>query len=258
MRKLVASLIVRNEFDRYLELAVGHLQTFCSEIRVLDDGSDDGSYEWLADQERVFVKRNEGPAFFEHEGRARQALLEWTIEGQPEYVLSIDADEFVGDPGQVQQMVGRGLPGGSLLMEEVWGASETEIRVRTDGLWKPHHAPILWRAPRALRGGLWEIKDSKLACGREPLEVRRMRVRPTGTSVFHFGWARRAERERRAARYAEHDGGRFHLDRHLQSILWPDEKVTVLSRPWPPGLQALSAKIAERAGRPMPSLSSAP
>jgi hypothetical protein len=34
----------------------------------------------------------------------------------------------------------------------------------------------------------------------------------------------------------EHDQGRFHASAHLESIMWPDEKVTVRQRGWPTGL----------------------
>ena len=56
----------------------------------------------------------------------------------------------------------------------------------------------------------WKIPDVQLACGREPLQVRRTRAVASGASVFHFGWACEADRVERAQRYFEHDGGKFH------------------------------------------------
>lgn len=247
--KLVASLIVKNELDRYLELCVRHLQTYCDEIRVLDDYSDDGSYEWLQEQEKVFVKVNESEHFYEHEGRARNSLLQWTLAAEPDFVLSIDADEFVGDPAMVRHAVNRGRHIASLAMEEVWVADGESLSIRVDGHWGPHQCPILWFAPRNLRGGQWEIQDKKLNSGREPIQVRYQRSRPTGTSVFHFGWARRAERPGRAERYELHDKGRFHLNAHLKSILWPDTKVVLRSRAWPPGMHDIRDELVARAAR---------
>jgi glycosyltransferase involved in cell wall biosynthesis len=248
--RLVASMIVRNELDRYLQLSIDHLLTFCDEVRILDDHSTDGTFEWLGSYNKpAIVKLNPGLSFFEHEGVARQALLEWTMLAKPDYVLSIDADEFVGDPDFVQEALTHGWDSYTLMMDEVWSATPEKLRVRVDGLWGRRPCPILWRAPSTL-GGDWVIADRKLACGREPLAVRHTRRKPSGSLILHFGWARRAERDDRAERYAIHDRGAFHSNEHLQSILWPDEKVQLAEEPWPVGLEPLATKIAERAGRP--------
>jgi glycosyltransferase involved in cell wall biosynthesis len=239
---LVASMICRNELRRYLPLVINHLLTFCDEIRVLDDGSNDGTFEYLEGIPRVFILRSKSPHFFEHEGEARQLLLEWTIEAKPTYVLSIDADEFVGSPELVLQAVAQGGPVYTLQMEEVWTLNENHLNVRVDGHWGPRPCPILWRAPQELND-YWAIPPVKLACGREPIQVRRTRARPTRSSVYHFGWTRESERVPRAERYFEHDKGRFHRDAHLQSILWPPEKVVLRAGEWPKGLRELRNEL---------------
>jgi glycosyltransferase involved in cell wall biosynthesis len=249
--KLVASVIAKDEMDRYLPLAIGHLLTFCDEIRVLDDGSTDGTFEWLGGlREPVLVKRNPGPAFYEYESRARQNLLQWTMQARPDFVLSIDADEFVSDPGTIRLLADQGRnPVYTLDMEEVWSCDAQHLHIRIDGMWKSRLCPILWRAPETWTSQ-WDIPDRKLACGREPAIVRRTKFKRSGSSVFHFGWARRAERERRAERYFEHDKGNFHASRHLQSILWDDARVQTRPRPWPAGLSDLAASLADRAQAP--------
>lgn len=243
--RLVASMIVKNELDRYLPLAVGHLLDFVDEIRVLDDGSNDGTYEWLTERESSGIKvlRNPGPSFFEHEGRARQNLLEWTLRGRPDYVLSIDADEFVGDPKVIREAM-MGLPVYTVHLVEAWKVDHGGISVRVDGLWGPRRVPMLFQAPRRT-DRMWRINDRALACGREPIAVIRQAARAPHleTNIFHFGWTRQAEREARAERYFEHDGGKFHASRHLQSILFPDNKVGLRGYPWPAGLRPISEQL---------------
>lgn len=243
--RLVASLITKNEMDRYLPLAVGHLTSYCDEIRVLDDGSTDGTYEWLAEREGMGVRvlRNPGPAFFEHEGRARQNLLDWTLEARPDYVLSIDADEFVGDPELLRESL-TGMPVYTLHLVEAWKINHGGISIRVDGLWGPRRVPIVYQVPR-LASRQWTIADRALACGREPTAVVKQAARAPhiDTEVFHFGWTRVAERQRRAERYFEHDGGKFHQNRHLQSILFPDNKVGLKGYPWPVGLRPLADSL---------------
>lgn len=239
---LIASMITRNEMQRYLPLAVTHLLTFCDEIRVLDDGSEDGTFEYLERTPRVSVMANDGPRFFEYESQARQRLLEWTMRASPDYVLSIDADEFVGSPELLKRSMQMGGQVYTLSMEEVWSVNEDHLNVRVDGHWGPRPCPILWRAPAELNS-FWNIPDRKLACGREPLQVRRTRAKPTRSSVLHFGWTRESERQARAERYFEHDKGKFHRDAHLQSILWPPEKVLLQARPWPDELRPLMSDL---------------
>lgn len=251
--KLVASLIVRNEADRYLEPCLAHLLDFCDEVAVLDDGSMDGSAT-LAQSfgARVHVLRSDTSSFYEHEGRARQALLDWTFYHDPTHVLAIDADEFVTDGQAVRAACDDSVRDvWTLEMEEVWELDGDCICIREDGGWRSHPVPILYRVPGARGLDIWRIDDKPLACGREPLAVRRLaaRSRPTGASVLHFGWANEAEREDRWHRYAVADGGRYHRSTHLDSILWTDERVHLRARGWPPELHGLRGRLTARVSR---------
>jgi glycosyltransferase involved in cell wall biosynthesis len=232
--KLVASAIVRNEADRYLETWLRHLLTFCDEVRLLDDGSEDGTRN-LAESlgTEVQVRRNPAAPFLVHEADARNALLRWTIEGQPDYVLSIDADEFVGEAEKLREYITGGAPVYSLWMREVWKIEDAKLGLRVDGQWGDRRCPVLWKAPPVLRGNRWLIPRRKLACGREPQVVRGQRGVDTGVGIYHFGWTREADRQGRAERYFEHDGGRYHANSHIQSILWPDKRVQLKWVPWP-------------------------
>lgn len=254
---LTASVICKNELGRFLEPCIGHLLDFCDQIVILDDGSSDGTADWLYDQaeqdDRVvvqFLDRSDG--FFEgHEGRKRQALIDFTLNQKPEWVLSIDADEFVANGHRLRQFCEqpqRRLVG-SLVMEEIWEADIGGLRVRQDGGWRPHPIPCLWHAGLdGQRGQRLRILDRALACGREPEQVRRLasRARGTGTSVMHFGWANPSQREGRYQRYVTADGGRFHRNAHLESIMWPAEKVQLGKTPWPAGLVGYRDAILER------------
>ncbi len=237
---LVASLIVKNELGRYLQACIGSLREFCDLVAVLDDGSTDRTGEWLDDNadDRMVVKHidAEDGFFAAHEGRRRQALLDFTMEQTPTHVLAIDADEFVAKGQMIRHFCELPLPLGQLVMQEVWTMDGKHLGIRQDGGWREHPVPILY-AVKDPDPSLWRIQDRALACGREPMAIRGMRrPRPTGTEVLHFGWANEAERATRYQRYVEADGGKFHNRRHLDSIMWPDEKVQISERKWPPGL----------------------
>ncbi len=238
--KLVASMLVKNELGRYLQAAIGSLREFCDVIAVLDDGSTDRTGEWLDDNadERMVVRHTESEGFFAgHEGNRRNALLDFTFEQKPDYVLAIDADEFIADGTKVRRFVEHLHPLGTLVMQEVWEMSPSSLAIRQDGGWREHPVPILWKAP-SKPDTRWRIQDRALACGREPMAVRSLRKpQAVGTEILHFGWANPETRMERYQRYREHDDGQFHNRRHLASILWTGNRVQLSSRPWPAGLR---------------------
>ena len=240
--RLVASLIVRNELDRYLPACLDALLGFCDDVAIVDDGSTDETVSFLAELgERVHVLELAETTFFRHEGQARQVLLDFTLALEPTHVLAIDADEFVSEPYLVRAACFGRQQVFSLAMQEVWEADLEELRIREDGGWRSHPVPCLYAVPpeRWRRRGEWHIQNRALACGREPSAIRRQhgKAKPTGSDLLHFGWTDPANRAARHERYRVADGGRYHQNAHLQSILWPANQVKLRSRAWPPMLE---------------------
>jgi hypothetical protein len=230
-----------NELDRYLPACLDHLLGFVDAVAIVDDGSTDETVSYLAELgDRVRVLETE-EAFFQHEGRARNRLLEWTLEQEPTHVLAIDADEFVSDGAAVRAACAGRQQVFSLAMHEVWQADLDELRIREDGGWRSHAVPCLYAVPPARwrKTAEWQIANRALACGREPSAVRRLyrKAKETGSDILHFGWTDPANRAARYERYVVADGGRFHASQHLRSIMWPDRQVKLRSRPWPPALE---------------------
>jgi hypothetical protein len=253
LMKMIASLVCRNELNRYLELCVSHLLEFVDEIRIVDDGSTDGWEEalrgaWGKDGNRVLAKKRDrtlGGAFVNH-ADARNELLQFTLEGWPDWILDLDFDEFVSDGAALRRRCE--APGAtrlSLTMEEIWQAEPDCLCVREDGGWRSHEVMMLWKPDMARRGDL-QIFDKGPATGRTPEVVSRQLAERTGVQALHFGWTNVAERQERFERYQQADGGRFHSGAHLQSIMWPDEKITLRARPWPAGLAALRPALEQR------------
>lgn len=239
--KLVASMPVKDEFERYLVPVVENLLTFVDEVRALDDGSTDGGFEWLKSKKGVVVERNAGPSWEDHEARFRRTLQAFTLAGAPSHVLAIDADELVVDGIELRHCLEsrRRSTAFTLRMVELWGLKPP--RVRIDGGWRPHEVGMLYRVPKTMSND-WQIHGRALACPRAPRIVdslvRRGRSHPTGVDVLHLGWSDPAERERRFERYARLDGGSFHAREHLESILDPDERCEL--RPYPGAVPLLA------------------
>lgn len=248
--KLVASLITRNELDRYLPMCIEHLLEFCDEIRVLDDHSDDGTSSYLTslNSGKIHVSSLDSGTFFDHEGHARQVLIDWTLQGSPTHVLAIDADEFISDGQELRKQIEshEKTQVFTLCMQEVWRADE-QLSIRMDGGWVPHEVTVVWSPPLIGRS---TIRNQALACGRVPKEAEQLTRRGasfTGVSILHFGWACEVDRQKRYDRYAVHDGGNFHASTHLNSIMWPDHKVNLCRQRWPMALK--TEQIRRRANR---------
>jgi hypothetical protein len=253
--KIVASLLTKNDLARYLEVCVDSLLEFVDEIRIVDDGSTDGTAEWLRDrawaEPRVAALLENESLFFSHEGRRRQRLLEWTLEGSPSHILGIDSDEVAIGGQAIRDACAFNHDVFSLGIAEAWEASEDRICIRTDGGWRPHDIHALWRVPQPFDHKRWRIADRALACGRVPPQVDRGRGHWVDAEIIHWGWSCEAERVARHHRYVVADGGRFHRSTHLDSILNPCERVDLEGMDWPAGLlpyrDAILAKVTSTA-----------
>lgn len=231
--KIVAAMNVRNELGRYLAPMVSSLLVGVDELRVQDDGSDDGTFEWLEEcGPEVQVRRNVGLRWDENEGELHQSLLDWTLEARPTHVLAIDADEIVPEIHLLRERLAE-FPHSrafTLNMVEIWRRDVFPWLLRRDGGWRPHPVAIAWRVPRGLREskGEWAIWGRKLAGGRVPRKIRSDQranaAADLGLDILHLGWSDPDERKARHRRYVELDGGRYHAGAHLDSIMLPDSR----------------------------------
>lgn len=257
--RLVAGLMAHNELDRYLKWSLPQLLDFCHRVVVVDDASDDGTFEWLASlrDERIKAIRNPEREFFQHEGRARQKLMRAVLEERPTHILATDADEFLSSPQTVWQAVVEHWEGTrrdefrvwTLPMQEVWKADDHQLWLRVDGGWRSHGVPVLYSVPPGW-GRKMTIADRALACGRQPEIVNRAALSrkaiPLDAQVLHFGWTRESERAKRYERYAVADGGKFHRNQHLESIMFPDNRVRFDRREWPSSMLGIKADVLRK------------
>lgn len=222
--KLVAYMVVHNELDRYLVPCIESLVSYCDGVAIWDDGSTDGTSEYLqglaASGAPVRVHHEPESAFFDHEGQLRQRALDWTLQESATHVLAIDADELVLEGQKLREQLGQGRAF-SLCMREVWKARPESLEIRQDGGWCEHPVPIMWK-----NVGRLPLHNRKLASGRAPAAIGTLRPRFTDVAIYHFGWANRHDRRARYERYTKHDGGRYHRNTHIESIMYPDMDVT--------------------------------
>lgn len=253
---LCASVIVRDELDRFLGPCLKSLLEFCDTVCILDDSSTDGWEEtlrpgWGAAGSRVLVRlhsvpdRNDHSSFHLH-AAARTSLMRFTLESDIDYVVAIDADELVSDGAAVRKACERGPEAVSTVITEVWEACDELLCTREDGGWRQHPIANVWSAGR-FRDQALKLTDRGTATGRVPDVVHRARAVPSGAHTLHFGWSCRADRAERFARYGGPNEG--HASAHVKSIMWPDSLVTLKPLPWPSWPDGVRGQVFERAQR---------
>ena len=246
--KLTAAVILRNELHRYLAPCLDHLLAFCDEIVIWDNGSTDGWEETLRarwpveDNSRVKVISDEDAdsgtsSMFVNHAAARQQLCVRTVASGADWILAVDADEFITDGWALRErldLAGSRVGAAGICLMEVWQADEDELRIRQDGGWVEHEVKLCWRP--AFTPPPHVIVDRGPATGRTPESVNRALDVSACVGLLHFGWVKEAERIDRHHRYVVADGGRFHQSAHLDSILWPDTMITLAPTTWPEAL----------------------
>lgn len=229
MTRVHVAMILRNELSRHLQRAAECATEVAAlsggSFIVTDDCSDDGSYEFMGEYTSR-IQRFDHPRFMKDEGAARQAHYDWVSQHvEPgDWVLSLDADETVSEPGLVSEKVRDAERAGAravlMPLYEFW--SEDPPLYRTDGFW---HGTLASRLYRFEDGG--RIRDREFACGSEPTyvadHVRDGRgLKQDELHLLHWGYVFMRDRLMKYERYSQRIGGHGHNAQHIRSIVEPN------------------------------------
>jgi glycosyltransferase involved in cell wall biosynthesis len=198
--RLLALLACRDEM-RYLPGWIRNVRPHVDGIVVLDDGSIDGSAEFLADSDGVLeVIRGPRRDEWDEVGNHRR-LLTAALAYEPDWFVSLDADERVEREFRLraERVIRRGRPLGlsaySVRLRELWGSRD---RYRSDGVWGRKTVVRLYRARRD------HAFDPRPWHGRKaPLQARRiLRRHPLADLVvYHLRMVAAEDRLARRRRY---------------------------------------------------------
>lgn len=92
--RLTAIMQVRNEAGRYLEQVLEELSEFVDDIVIVDDGSTDNTAQLCLSFAKVKKLVTLQSSLFNREWELRQTLWELAVSTNPDWLLSVDADEF--------------------------------------------------------------------------------------------------------------------------------------------------------------------
>lgn len=208
--RIFALLAFRDEI-RHLPGYFANVSPHVDGIVALDDGSSDGSTEFVAKQPNVLkMLRRDGPPEDWDCTANRRRLVDAAWDFDPDWLVGIDADERVeigfGDRARriIPLAMRRGEFALALKLRELWGSPHT---YRVDGIWGSKRVARLFKARRD-----HEWHDSRFHGHWAPLNSRvDGRVFPVvDLIIYHLRMIDGEDRAARRARYEALDpGGRY-------------------------------------------------
>lgn len=226
MPKLTVMMIVRNEADRYLKRCLASLQEFADNIIILDDASEDDTPGICRSYPGVKLYSQAHSLFLTDESELRRKLWDYTLENKPEWILALDADEFLEEsfvkelPFLLKQ---KGFKAIGFRLFDCWG---DEDNFRVDGIWNP------W-----LRGfSVYLVKYQpqlesvwpglKFHCGRLPLAYRQLPYYESEIRIKHLGWSNPSDIKAKYERAVRQDPTNQYMRReHYESIICSPDKI---------------------------------
>ncbi|NLL52907.1 MAG: glycosyltransferase [Peptococcaceae bacterium] len=226
MPKLTAMMIVRNEAERYLQGCLDSLVKYTDSIVVLDDASEDNTPEICLTYHNVKLFRHRESTFLDNEAQLRHKLWHYTQNDRPEWILAIDADEFLEEEGikEIPYLLKqKHFNAVSFRLFDCW---EREDYYRTDGLWNPWLRGFSIYMVRYLPQLSSAWPSLKFHCGRFPVAYRQLPHYESSSRIKHLGWANTVYNRAKYERALLQDPACQYMSKeHYDSILWPPEKV---------------------------------
>lgn len=217
--KITAMMIVRNEADRYLMQVLDQLSKLVDDIAITDDHSTDNTLLVASRYNKVRTRSHPEQRFGE-EWKLRTDAWNFAMEGKPDWILAIDADELFEESFDRQAL--EKLCNDSNV--NLWGFHLHDMwsptHYRDDQYWRSHHfaSYFLIRPDALVFGASWSEKRHH--CGRIPQQANVLVGHDSGYRIKHMGWARPDDRIAKYHRYKQFDpDGKYGWPEQYESIL---------------------------------------
>lgn len=220
--KLTAIMQVHNEADRYLETTLENLSSFVDEIVVVDDASTDQSVMLCKKYPKVRHMVELKTSLFHQEWKLRKILWEAAVSTEPDWLLSVDADELYETKAQneIHRLINQeDYDWLGFRLFDFWGCM---THYREDEHWNIHKRHTM-TAVRYMPCYHYFYPEWNHHVPRLPSTCGLLPGLRTELRVKHLGWAcSEEERYRKYARYMKNDPeAKWGSLAHYESILDP-------------------------------------
>lgn len=219
---LTLSMIVRNESNRYLKQVLEHALNYIDKAVIIDDASTDGTVEIcreiLKDIPHTIIELKESQ--FKQEYILRKRQWDETRRTNPDWILSLDADEIFEDKiiSEISDLINQiETDAYCFRLYDFWD----DKHYREDQFWQAHlyYHPFLIRY---IPGFPYKWRKTPQHCGRLPENVLDRPYINTSFRLKHLGWAREEDRRKKYDRYMQLDPGAVYGNQNqYKSILDP-------------------------------------
>ncbi|MGN7764098.1 glycosyltransferase family 2 protein [Paenibacillus sp. 22594] len=227
--KLTLTMVVKNEGQRFLRQVLQTHRQYIDEAVIIDDGSTDGTADICREVLQgipLHLVRN-SISKFSNESELRKQQWEEVVKTDPEWILSLDADEifeerFAGDIDSLLREDSCDLF--CFRLYDFWD----DRHYREDKYWRSHlsYRPFLLRYRKDFS---YAWNDLPQHCGRLPENVFELPHLLSNLRLKHLGWSK----------------AEFRLDKYLRYMLldpdgqygWKEQYMSILDQhpnlvPW--------------------------
>lgn len=185
--KIVAIVQVYNELEKgNLKRFFKYIKNSVDDVVVYDDCSTDGSYEYAMQNASGVIRgvKNDFAAELQH----KQLLLSSALKLNPDYILSIDADEVLsnGERESLQKLCAQseleGVDGFDFHMVNLWRSSNWK---RIDSLYNDGWFTKLWKVSDGI---CFDTSKSGLHQKLYPPSIKKIKRQET-LKILHFGFS---------------------------------------------------------------------
>ena len=229
--KLTLTMIVKNEGPRFLRQVLQEHRKYIDEAVIIDDGSTDDTADICREVLQgipLHLIRN-SVSRFNNESELRKQQWEAVIQTNPEWILSLDADEIfeAGFPGELDTLLRTdNCDLFCFRLYDFWD----DNHYREDMYWRSHQSyrPFLLRYREDFTY-LWN--DLPQHCGRLPENIFELSHQLSNLRLKHLGWSKPEYRLEKYLRYMLLDpDGQYGwkeqylsiLDQHPHLVPWSE------------------------------------
>lgn len=203
--RITLSMVVHNEASRYLKQVLLSVKPVIERAVIIDDASTDNTVELcrevLSPVPLTLIVN--ASSKFSNEIELRKQQWEETIKTNPEWILSLDADEVFEDAFAytIQPLLAKTqVDAYYFRLYDFWD----EKHYREDRYWMAHlyYRPYLMRYKKDVPY-TWE--ETPQHCGRFPKTIFQFSMATSPLRLKHYGWAKEEDRKAKYERYKRLD-----------------------------------------------------